>query len=193
MKSPNYLESVATAFSEAKAWRAATFVLGLVSIILAYQLVSQVRNRPVVLVPYSAATDAGRMEVVTSGEIRGTSNEYMANIAMADAALILNFTPENVLTTYKRFLNRVTDSVYREKESPLLAQAMDYKQRAVTQSFFPTSVRVTTDRRKVEIDGVLLASIAGKDSLRTNITYVVSYEVFKGYPHVSDIRQKTAK
>ena len=66
MKSPNYLESVATAFSEAKAWRAATFVLGLVCVILAYQLVAQVRNRPVVLVPYNAASRAGSRKVISS-------------------------------------------------------------------------------------------------------------------------------
>lgn len=192
MSENRYLESVANAFKEAKAWRAATLFLGGVSLLLAYQLVSLARNQAVVLVPYSVATDNARLQVTTNGEIQGTSNEYMANLALADLGLILNFTPENVLTTHKRFLNRLTDSTYKEQESPLLAKAADYKTREVTQSFFPTNVRVSKDRTRVEVDGLLLASLKGTPTLRTTLTYIITYEVFKGYAHVSSVTQKTA-
>lgn len=189
MTKPSYLDSVHNAFSEARAWKVATLFLGVVSVLLAHALVSQARNQPVALVPYDAATTMGRVNVTTSGELKGTSSEYMANLAIADLGLILNFTPENVLTTTKRFLNRVTDGLYREQENRLIAAAEDNKLRGVTQSFFPSDVRVSTDRVKVEVDGLLLASMAGKETLRTKVTYVLTYESFKGIPHVSDIQQ----
>lgn len=190
MQNDNFLSSINRAFSEVRAWKTATLILGVVSVLLAWQLVRAVANQPVVLVPHNMATDSGRVSVATNGEIRGTSAEYLANIALSDLALITNFTPDNVLTTYKRFLNRLTDPVFASQESKLLAQAADYKQRGVTQSFFPQGVKTTPNGKEMEVSGTLVQSIAGKETNRTKITYSVSYEVFQGYLHVSALRQK---
>lgn len=190
MQNDNFLSSVNRAFSEVRAWKTVTLILGVVSVLLAWQLVRTVANQPVVLVPHNMATDTGKVSVSTNGEIRGTSAEYLANVALADLSLITNFTPDNVLTTYKRFLNRLTDPVFASQESKLLAQAADYKQRGVTQSFFPSGVKTTPDGKLMEVKGTLVQSIAGKETNRTPITYAISYQVYKGYLHVSDLRQK---
>jgi hypothetical protein len=190
--SKNYLDSVSAAFSEAKAWKMTTFVLGVVAVILSFQLVNQARNRPVVLVPYHAASDMGRVEVTTSGELRGTSSEYVANLAMADLGHILTFNPDSAITSTKRFLNRTTEQLYQSQEQVLLARAADNKQRGVTQSFFPGKVSVSTDRTKAEVTGRLVTSVGGKETQSITITYVLTYDASKGYPHVASITQKNA-
>lgn len=190
--SKTYLDSVSAAFSEAKAWKMTTVILGIVAVILSFQLVNQARNRPVVLVPYQTASDMGRVEVTTSGELRGTSSEYIANLAMADLNSVLTFNPDTAITATKRFLNRTTDQLYQSQETTLLARAAENKQRGVTQSFFPGKVSVSTDRTMAEITGRLVTSIGGKETQSITITYVLTYDASKGYPHVSSITQKGA-
>lgn len=190
-KNSNYMDAVANAFKTAQAWKTATLFMGVAVLMLVYALIYQQRNTPVVLVPHDLATSTGRMTVTTNGEIRGTSFEYMANTAMSDASLILNFLPDNVVTQTTRFLNRLTENLYGQQRETLLAQAEDFKRRGVTQSFYPSEVRVSPDGTRVEIDGTQLRWVGGKETLRTKLTYVITYQVFKGYMHVADLRQKT--
>jgi type IV conjugative transfer system protein TraE len=192
-KPPPYLDVVANAFKTAQAWRTATFVVGAVAIALAFALVSSTRNTPVVLVPESLATSSDRMTVTTNGEIKGTSNEYVANVAMGDLSLILNFTPENVVTQHKRFLNRVTDDLYVQQKEKLLAQAAQLKSDNITQSFFPSEVRVTPEGNSAVIEGTQIRYVGGKEMQRVSLTYVISYKVYKGYMHVADLHQATSK
>ncbi|MNR71644.1 TraE protein [compost metagenome] len=187
----NYLDVIANAFKTAQAWRTASMFLGAIALMLAAALIYQQRNTPVVLVPYDLASSGKQMTVTTNGEIRGTSYEYMANTALSDASLILNFIPDNVVTQTTRFLNRLTDDLYGQQREPLLAQADDFKRRGVTQSFYPADIRVSPDGKRVEIDGTQLRWVGGKETLRTKLTYVITYKVFKGYLHVADLRQQT--
>jgi type IV conjugative transfer system protein TraE len=191
-KPPPYLDVVANAFKTAQAWRTATLVVSAVAVMLAFALVSSARNTPVVLVPEALATSGERMTVTTNGEIRGTSNEYVANVAMGDLSLILNFTPENVVTQHKRFLNRVTDDLYVQQKEALLAQANQLKKDNLTQSFFPSEVRVAPEGNRAVIQGTQIRYVAGKEMQRVSLTYVISYKVYKGYMHVADLHQETS-
>lgn len=186
----NYLNSINRAFSEVRAWKATTLVVSVLCAFLAWTTVQLARNQTVVLVPHNLATDTGRMAVASNGEIRGTSSEYLANTALSDLALITNFTPDNVLTTYKRFLNRLTEPLFASQEGRLLAQAAEYKSRGVSQSFFPVEVKTTPDGRQMEVTGTLVQSISGKEINRLKMTYVISYQSYKGFLHVSDVRPK---
>lgn len=190
-KTPPYLDVVANAFKTAQAWRTATFVVSSVAAMLAFALVQNARNTPVVLVPYELASSGERMTVTTNGEIRGTSNEYLANVAMGDLGLILNFTPDNVLTQHKRFLNRVTEDLYAQQKEQLLGLAEQLKKDNITQSFYPSEVRVTPEGNRAVITGTQIRYLAGKEMQRVKLTYVISYKVYKGYMHVSDLRQET--
>lgn len=188
-KPPPYLDVVANAFKTAQAWRTATLVVSAVAVMLAFALVTSARNTPVVLVPEALATSGERMTVTTNGEIRGTSSEYVANVAQGDLSLILNFTPENVITQHKRFLNRLTDDLYNKQKVDLLVQAERLKKDGITQSFFPSEVRVTPEGNRAVIKGTQIRYVAGKELQRDSITYVISYKVYKGYMHVSDLQQ----
>ena len=190
-KNNRYLDVVANAFSTAQAWRMSAMVLAGVVAFLAYALVYQARNTPVILIPHDLATSSKTMEVSTNGEIRGTSFEYMANTGLSDLTLILNFTPDNVVSQHQRFLNRVTEDLYGLQREPLLAQAADFKRKAMTQSFYPDDIKVSGDSTRVEISGTQIRWMGGKETLRSKISYVLTYKVFKGYMHVADLRQKS--
>lgn len=190
-KSSKYLDVVANAFSAMQAWRTAALLLSAVIAFLVYALVYQARNTPVVLVPFELATSNKSMKVAVNGEIKGTSFEYMANTAMSDLSLILNFTPDNVISQHQRFLNRVTEELYGQQRENLLAQADEYKRRAMTQSFYPSGVQVSSDSTRVEVSGTQIRWMGGKETLRSKVTYVLTYQVYKGYAHVSDLRQKS--
>lgn len=191
-QTPNtYLDLSANAFKAIQAWKFATFALALVTGFLSFALVYQARNLPVVLIPHDLATTDKSMQVPLNGQLRGTSHEYMSNAALSDLSLILNFTPDNVKTQYLRFMNRLTESTYGVQREILLAQAEEFRSRAVSQSFYPGEVKVSSDFKRVEVTGTQLRWVGGKESVRSTVTYYVTYSMFKGYLHVSDLRQKT--
>lgn len=190
-KNTNYMDSVANAFQAIQAWKTTTFALSVTVFVLAGALIYQQRNTPVVLVPHDFATSGSRQTVTTNGEIRGTSHEYLANTAISDLSLILNFIPDNVISQNARFLNRLTENLYGQQREKLLGQAQDFKKRDVTQSFYPTSVRVSTDGVSVEVKGTQLRFVGSKETLRAPMTYLIKYQAYKGYLHVADLRQKS--
>lgn len=189
-QTPHYLGVTANAARATQAWKYAAFVLGAVVMFLTFVLLQQVRNTPVVLVPFELATSKGNMTVSVNGELRGTSSEYMANLGLSDLTLILNFIPDNVISQHQRFLNRLTTELFGQQRESLLAQAEDYKRRGITQSFYTSGVKVSQDSTKVEISGTQVRWVGGKD-IRTGVTYVLTYASFKGFMHVSDLRQQT--
>lgn len=191
MSDPKFIDLSSNAFKAVQAWKFAAFALAVSTGMLAVALVYQARNLPVVLVPHDLASSTSRMTVPLNGELRGTSFEYLANTALSDLSLILNFTPDNVLTQHQRFMNRLTESLYGQQREELLAQAAIFKSRAVTQSFYPTDVKVSSDFKKVEVTGTQLRWVGGKESVRSTVTYYVTYSMFKGFLHVTDLRQKS--
>ena len=128
------------------------------------------------------------MKIPLNGEIRGTSSEYVANMALSDLSLVLNFTPDNVMTQHQRFLNRVTEDLYASSQVTMMAQAKENKSQAVTQSFFPSDVNISPDGAKAEVSGTQLRWLAGKEILRSTVKYAITYKVYKGYMHVADLR-----
>ena len=186
---PHYLGVTANAYRAVQAWKYASFLLGTVAVALGYLLVDTARNAPVVLVPYEFATTQGKQKVEVNGSLRETSTEYLANVALSDLTLILNFVPDTVISQHQRFLNRLTDSLYGSQREALLAQAADFKSKNVTQSFFPTTIKVAPDNTKVSIEGTQVRWLGGKD-IRTPVTYEISYQSVKGFFLVSDLRQK---
>lgn len=187
----DFIELSSNAFKAIQAWKFAAFFLAAVVAFLAFALVYQARNVPVVLIPHELAASSQRMQVPLNGELKGTSFEYMANAGLSDLSLILNFTPDNVISQHQRFMNRLTESLYGAQRETLLAQAEGFKRRAVTQSFYPTNIKVSPDYRVVEITGTQMRWVGGKESVRSSVTYFVTYTMFKGFLHVSDLRQKS--
>jgi hypothetical protein len=189
MSKSTYTDSIANAFQTVRAWQTATFVVGAVALSLAAGLVYMSQNAPTVLVPHDFAANNARVKVTTNGEIRGTSNEYLVNTALSDLALVTNFTPDTVVTQYERFLNRTTESLFANQNATLRAEAKKLRTDATTQAFFPNErTRVLADGTRVEVSGTLIRWIADREIVRQPMTYVVTYSVFRGFFHVSDVR-----
>lgn len=193
MKTEKHIDLASNAFRAVQAWKFAAIALAAVSGVLATALVYQARNLPMVLVPHDLATFDKTMKVPLNGQLRGTSHEYLSNVALGDLSLILNFTPDDVVTQHRRFLNRLTESLHGRQRETLMAQAEDFRKRAVTQSFFPSNVKVSSDFKKVEVTGTQLRWVGGKESVRASVTYTITYDMFKGYLHIADLRQQTDK
>ncbi len=189
MPKPSYLDTIANAFNEAKAWRMATMALGAAVVFLTGALIFTSQNAPTVLVPFDFAANGARMKVTTNGEIRGTSQEYLVNLALSDLSLITNFTPDTVVVQYERFLNRTTESLYANQGAALRDEAKQLKADATTQSFFPNEqTKVSPDGTSVEVAGTLIRWISDREVVRQPATYVITYTVFKGYFHVKNVR-----
>jgi hypothetical protein len=193
MPKPTYLDTIANSINETKAWRLASLVLGASVVFLTGALIFTAQNIPTILVPHDFAVNNERVKVTTNGEIRGTSGEYLVNLALSDISLITNFTPETVQTQYARFLNRTTDSLFANQGATLRAEATSLRKEATTQAFFPNErTRASTEGNKVEVSGTLIRWLSDREIVRQSETYVITYSVFKGYFHVSDIRTLNA-
>lgn len=189
MPKQTYLDTIANAFNEAKAWRMATLALGAAVVFLTGALVFTSQNVPTVLVPHDFAANNARVKVTTNGEIRGTSQEYLVNLALSDISLITNFTPDTVLAQYERFLNRTTEGLYASQAAALRDEAKNLRKDSTTQAFFPNErTRVSTDGTKVEVHGTLIRWLSDREIVRQPMAYVVTYSVFKGYFHIKDVR-----
>jgi type IV conjugative transfer system protein TraE len=188
MSKKTYFDSIANAFNEAKAWRTAAFSLGAAVVFLTGALIFTAQNAPTVLVPHDFATNNGPVKVATNGSIRGTSNEYLVNLALSDIALITNFTPDTVQTQYERFLNRTTQALYGSQGDALRAEAANLKKNATTQAFFPSDkTSVSPDGTRVVATGTLIRWEGDREIIRQSATYVITYSVFKGYFHIKDV------
>lgn len=193
MPKQTYLDSIANAFNEAKAWRMATMALGAAVVFLTGALVFTAQNVPTVLVPHDFAANNARVKVTTNGEIRGTSQEYLANLALSDVSLVMNFTPETVVTQYERFLNRTSESLYGSQSLALREEAKGLKKDGVTQAFFPDErTKVSIDGNAVEVSGTIIRWMADREVLRQSARYRITYSVYRGYFHIKDLRSAEA-
>lgn len=185
MANKNLLDISANAFSEIKAWKTVTVILTALCVCLGFALISASKSTRVIIMPYSVATATGHTTVnmQLTGEIRDTPQEYIANLAIADLGLILNYTPENVETQFRRFLNRLTTPTYGRQSSSLLAEAATVKMKDFSQFFAPASsanakavvVSYQGNSINVRVSGQLVRMMAGKEVARNTVVYTLTY------------------
>jgi hypothetical protein len=193
MSKQTYLDNVANAFKEVRAWKSACLALGAVCGVLAFGLIYQARNAPVILVPYGFATDNQKLQINPNGKAGEVAPDYLANIALADLATILNWTPETVELQHLRFLNRATPQLYAEENVALKAKAAEFKERNTTESFYPSGSRVDATTNTVFVDGSLVIWEGEKQTLNKKLTYQISYDTYKGFLHVSSLKIQDSK
>lgn len=188
--SDKYADSVANAISTAQAWKYASFLLGAVSLALAFFLIQASRNTPVVLIPYGVATSSSKM-VVSGNQPGATSPAYYSEIAMADLSMILDVTPDDVKTQYQRFLTRLTPDLYGRQNAALMGEAQNLRSQGITQSFYPLRIVVDPQKAQVTVSGEQVQYLGGTETSRSNISYVVTYQETHGYLLISDLRQQS--
>lgn len=188
--SEKYADAVSNAFNTAQAWKYASFLLGAVSLVLAFFLIEASRNTPVVLIPYGAATSTSKL-VVSGNQPGATSPEYYSEIAMADLSMILDVTPNDITQQYQRFLTRLTPDLYGRQNASLMGQATNLQNQGITQSFYPLRISVDPQKEQVTVSGEQVQYLGGSETSRSNISYVVTYQETHGYLLISDLRQKS--
>lgn len=184
----NYLDAVANAFHEAKAWKYACFVLTGVCAALTIGLVYEAGNTPTVLVPADFANSSGPIKIVAKNGSSKTDGEYLSQLAMGDLATVLNWTPLTVLTQHQRFLNRMTPELYAAQNIKMMNEADGYKSSSVTESFYPTESKVDVLHNQANVSGTLVRWTGEKETLRVNATYQITYAKYKGFLHVSGLQ-----
>ncbi|MGC8519383.1 MAG: TraE/TraK family type IV conjugative transfer system protein [Steroidobacteraceae bacterium] len=181
-----FLSSLSNAFSEARAWKLTTFIVSGFAAVLAIALVWSAADRPVVLVPVGFAESHGRVTVAPS--TGRASPGYLSQIALGDLSLVLDWEPDDVVTQYRRFLNRLTDSEYAAESVTLMSQAHHDQTEDISQSFYPTRVFVNVGKTSVKVYGVLSRWDGNKRVLHSPIEYEVRYSNEGGYLHVASIK-----
>ena len=181
-----FIGALSNAFSEARAWKLTTFMVGGLAVALAVALVWSSADRPVVLVPAGFAESHGRVTVSPSSG--RSSPGYISQIALGDLSLALDWQPDDVVTQYRRFLNRLTNSEYAAESVPLMAKAHRDQANDVSQSFYPNRVYVNLQKLSAKVYGVLERWEGGKRVLHSPIEYRVTYDNEGGYLHVASLK-----
>lgn len=190
----NYLDVVANAFKEARAWKYACFVLTGICAGLTVGLVYEAGNAPTVLVPYEfatangLATEKGPLTVQSLGTAGQTSPDYLSQVALGDLATVLNWTPGSVDVQHQRFLNRMTPELYAKQNVKMLTESAEFKSNSISESFYPSRSQIDVKQNQAVVDGTLVRWTGEKETLRLNVTYTITYAPYKGYLHVSGLR-----
>jgi archaellum component FlaF (FlaF/FlaG flagellin family) len=193
MSKQTYLDNVANAFKEVRAWKSACLALGAVCCVLGFGLIYQERNAPMILVPYDFATASGNVKINPNGKAGEVSPDYLATLALADLATVLDWTPETVEVQNQRFLNRLSTSLYADQNIDLTAKAAEFKANSTTESFYPNGTRVDASQNQVIVDGTLVRWEGEKQTLNKKVIYKISYQTTKGYLHVSALKIEDGK
>lgn len=185
MARSNYADLLANAFASISAWRFAALAMACVAAILALALAYASLQAPAYLVPYEFATMKGPVKV-TPGKER-VNPDYLATVALGDLSLITTFHPDNVGVQYARFLNRATPELYSAQNVRLTAEAQDFAQEKVSQTFYAGATKVAAQGLLVEVQGSLVRWSGDKEVLRTHVVYHVTYKESRGMLSVDDI------
>lgn len=183
--SKRYPDMLANAFSSIKAWRSATFLLAGVSGFLAVALAYTSLQAPAYLVPYEFATMNGKVKVAPGAS--SVAPDYLASVALGDLALITTFHAENVRIQFARFLNRATPALFAEYELKLTAEAKEYADQKVSQTFYPSTTEVARSGQRVDVKGWLVRSTGNKEVLRQQVSYTMSYKESRGMLYVDSV------
>jgi type IV conjugative transfer system protein TraE len=181
-----YLDALANAFSEARAWKLTTFVVSGLSVFLVVALIWSSADKAVVLVPAGFAESHGRVTVTPA--TGSGSPEYLSQIALGDLALALDWQPNDVIEQYQRFLNRLTDAQYAAQNISLMSEAQHDQANDVSQSFYPDRVYVDPPHLSVKVSGMLTRWQGDKQVLHAPAEYEVRYAGEDGYLHVESLK-----
>lgn len=185
-----YTEILANAFKEVRAWKLTAVLLAGISVFLVIALIYQAGSRPVILVPANIAEVHGPVKVAPGGAFSGTSPDYLAQTALGDLALILDWQPDDVELQYQRFLNRCTNSLYARENVRLINEARKHMNADESQSFYPETTVVNLKTDQVIVHGVLVRWIGDKQVVRVRQGFTVTYRMQNGFLHVANVQTK---
>jgi len=178
-----YLETTLNLSRAVRAWRAATFMLGIALAGMTAAFAYHATHAPSYLVPYNFATSDKKIKVQPGQFV---DKDYLTYIAIADVKLILDWTPDTVGTQYARFLKRTSPELYRLQEVELIKEAKEYGKSAITQTFHVDKTLVTGNT--VELRGRLYRWEGEKQTINASTIYKLTYRENGGIPYVDELK-----
>ena len=167
-KQPKYGHQVANLHDASRGWRAAAYSLAAVAgllAVIAWHSADEVR---VVLVPPQFSRLAqGRVPVTRS-------KAYLALLARADTATLLDWTPATVGSQFTAFLDRCAPALYARLDTQMLADSKEYASYNLTESFYVRKV-VFVPPATIAITGWLDRYSGDKRVMHALLTYRLTY------------------
>lgn len=165
-----YSDSVQNAFSEVKAWRSATFILGALVALLSIANIYSRMHAPTYLVPYNFAT-LNKQVMLQPGAY---DPEYVQALAFQDTSLLLTWTADTVTDQYNRFMRRMTSELHASQSVKLMAEADSNTKSGYSQAFYPgKSIKISG--LEMIIPGELVRWQGPKEIFRQKLTYTIRY------------------
>lgn len=194
-KQTKYGSKIANLSLELNAWRMTSLILMASSFILAYSLMQVSSHTTTIIIPHQVLAAGKQFKIKDNGF---EDPEYLGNLALADIQLLLNWTSENVQKQYGMFLNRATTELYGKENVRLLNEAKENSSNAVTQAFYPLSIKQNNNASAkyagvAAVSGILVRYEGEKQVLRTKVSYILRYKDVAGLLKVDSVEFKEGK
>lgn len=178
-----YLDLLRNQANTARGWMFSCFVLAVVCMALAIQLVVVAGSQPVRLIPQSFDMSNGYMVV---GNVEKDNADYLSAIAIGDIQSFTNWKPNTVENQTARFVNRFSPNLYASAGQKL---EMAAKQRAKEQQSQIMQITKTSVK-----DGVVV--IYGDVTMwqaQTRVSdiamrYEIGYSFINGLPKINNFK-----
>lgn len=174
--SSHYAGSVQSSIRAASAWRLACFVLCIAVVAISAVAMHATGVQRTVLVPYGLMAANGAIKI--NGNPK-TDGDYLAVLARADVATMLDWQPKTVDKQLDAFLARLTPAAYAKYNLQLRNTAEKYANLNVSETFYPNQI-IYQPPFTVKISGTLDRYIGDTRHTHTPATYTLHYAVANG-------------
>ena len=171
-----YAGAVQTSVRAVAAWRLACFVLAVAVVAIAAVAMHASGVQRTVLVPYGLYSANGSVKVEGRPDQDG---QYLALLARADIATMLDWQPTTISTQLDVFLTRLSPAAYARYNLDLRNTATRYAQLNVSEAFYLQKVEYDAPDRIV-LSGELDRYTGETRSTHTPATYTFHYTQANG-------------
>ena len=173
MRKQTHSSALGAAFAQNGFYKMLVVVLGLATAILSLALLFAMNNTRVVVVP----PEISKTFWVDRDAV---SKEYLEQMGMFIAQLELNVSPASQGFQAKELLKYVDPSFAGAMETKFLAAGRELKQDSASTWFRPIMIRVDAQDKEVAITGEYRVTVADKEVVKTNKTYLEQFRMDGG-------------
>lgn len=167
-REPKYHHQLANLHDTSRGWRTATYVVSAIAFGLLALTIRMDGAERVVLVPSQFSRHAtGRVVVERSGA-------YLALLARADTASLLDWTPRTVGSQFNAFLDRCAPALYARLNTEMLADSKSYRSYDLSEVFYIRKI-VFVPPNAVAVTGWLDRYSGLKQVMHALLTYKLLY------------------
>jgi hypothetical protein len=177
MENPSHHRGMLTnALKANSSWKLACYVLGVVVLLLGWQMVKLKSAQAVTIAPYGLYS---ANKAVTVGDTLEESRDYIELLFRADLSTLLNWQAKTVNKQFETFMTRLSPEGYEKYNLDLRNKAVRYRDQNMTQVFHVSDISLLTGDTPnsfvMEAEGHLERKRASEPVIDTKIVYRISY------------------